>query len=241
MGIQALLQQNHTHRTGPVRTPRPDARRPPTRSAVPAAAVLSGPELRTLYLLHGRALLGAMLKVTAGDRARAEDIVQETMLRAWRHPDLRTPGLESARPWLFTVGRRIAIDHWRMLTVRPEEVHDDVAYDRADPADPYDTLLTRHQLRAALTRLDPTHREVVEHIHLLGHSIADTARLLQIPEGTVKSRTHYALRHLRALLIDRNPDPAWMPALGGRSGVEWSGVEWSGPDRGRVRPARGAA
>ena len=58
------------------------------------------------------------LRLTGGDRGRAEDVVQETMLRAWRHPEALDPARGEIRPWLFTVARRIAIDAHRAALVR---------------------------------------------------------------------------------------------------------------------------
>jgi len=60
------------------------------------------------------------MHLTSGDRQRAEDIVQETLLRAWQHPDAiaeRPP-----RPWLFAVARNLAVDAYRARKARPREV-----------------------------------------------------------------------------------------------------------------------
>lgn len=78
--------------------------------------------LAELYRLHGGYLLRALLRVTNGDRGKAEDILQETLLRAWQHPEAISRGTEQSRPWLFTVARRIAIDHFRMAAARAQEV-----------------------------------------------------------------------------------------------------------------------
>src|SRR5260221_9657974 len=66
-----------------------------------------------LWRHHGSALMRFACKLTLGDRQRAEDIVQETLLRAWRHPEVLGTGRAPIRPWLFTVARRVAIDVWR--------------------------------------------------------------------------------------------------------------------------------
>src|ERR1022692_1255980 len=62
--------------------------------------------VRALYAEHGGALLRYALHLTGGDRQRAEDLVQETIVRAWRHPDALTD--RPARPWLFAVARNLA-------------------------------------------------------------------------------------------------------------------------------------
>src|SRR4051794_23294687 len=78
--------------------------------------------LAELSRLHGPYLLRALIRVTSGDRGRAEDIMQETLIRAWQHPEAFTRGPEHGRPWLITVARRIAIDHYRMQAARAQEV-----------------------------------------------------------------------------------------------------------------------
>src|SRR5829696_4522413 len=74
--------------------------------------------LRALYDGH------AALRLTNGDRARAEDIVQETLLRAWRNLEVLDDDVRPVRPWLFTVAQRLAIDAHRARRARPAEVGD---------------------------------------------------------------------------------------------------------------------
>ena len=75
--------------------------------------------VRALYAEHGGALLRYTLHLTGGDRQRAEDLVQETIVRAWRHPEAL--GDRLARPWLFAVARNLAVDSYRARQARPPE------------------------------------------------------------------------------------------------------------------------
>src|SRR5690606_15376938 len=77
---------------------------------------------RALHAEYGDALYGYALRLVGGDRQRAEDLVQETLLRAWRHPEALDPGRGSVRAWLFTTARHLAIDAWRRRSVRVSEV-----------------------------------------------------------------------------------------------------------------------
>src|SRR5258705_11898599 len=77
--------------------------------------------LRALYAEHGDALFAHALRLASGDRQRAEDLVQETLLRAWRHPEALDPDRGSVRAWLFTTARNLAIDSWRRRSVRGGE------------------------------------------------------------------------------------------------------------------------
>jgi RNA polymerase sigma-70 factor (ECF subfamily) len=154
-----------------------------------------------LWARHGRALLRFACKLTLGDRQRAEDIVQETLLRAWRHPEITGNGRAPLRPWLFTVARRIAIDMWRARTRDPDQPGDPCP-DLPDPTDPIDSAITALDVRNALATLSPAHRRVITELYFNSRSVAETADILGIPPGTVKSRAHYATRQLRHALTD---------------------------------------
>src|SRR5215475_16117532 len=78
--------------------------------------------LRAMFAEHGDALYAHALRLVSGDRQRAEDLVQETLLRAWRHPGAMDPDRGSVRAWLFTTARNLAIDSWRRRSVRVTEV-----------------------------------------------------------------------------------------------------------------------
>jgi RNA polymerase sigma-70 factor (ECF subfamily) len=152
-----------------------------------------------LWRNHGTALMRFACKLTVGDWQRAEDIVQETLLRAWRHPEVVGTGRAPIRPWLYTVARRVAIDMWR-ARARTEEVADGEQPDMLDPSDYIEQTITGLDVRAALGTLSAPHRRVILEIYYNNRSVAETARLLGIPPGTVKSRAHYATRQLRRVL-----------------------------------------
>jgi RNA polymerase sigma-70 factor (ECF subfamily) len=154
--------------------------------------------VRTLYQEHAGALWSFVVPLVGGDRVRAQDVVQETMLRAWRQPDVVASAQGSVRPWLFTVARHIVIDEWRRhrtdrdvpLDAAPEVAEDDRT----------DAVLDTWIVSEALTRLSADHRAVLDQCYFQGRSTAEAAAALGVPEGTVKSRAHYALRALRLSL-----------------------------------------
>ena len=151
--------------------------------------------LRELHDQHARALWAFVVQLTRGDHGRAQDVVQETLLRAWRNPRVLAQADGSARGWLFTVARRIVIDEWRSSRSRPEHVTDDVP--ERPVADATEPIADRHVLLAAMRTLSREHREVLLECYYRGSSVAEAAATLGIPPGTVKSRTHYALRALK--------------------------------------------
>jgi RNA polymerase sigma-70 factor (ECF subfamily) len=156
--------------------------------------------MRVLFEEHAAVLWRYVVRLT-GDAARAEDVVQETLLRAWRHPEVTGDSERSARAWLFTVARNLVIDERRSARFRSETGTPDVeqAADRAGP-DEVETALDRMLLSEALAQLSEDHRAVISRAYYQGASTAQIAADLQIAEGTVKSRLHYGMRALRLRL-----------------------------------------
>jgi RNA polymerase sigma-70 factor, ECF subfamily len=158
--------------------------------------------LSELYAEHGTALKFFVMRLNAGDRHLAEDIMQETMLRAWRNIDSLRGSGRPLRPWLFTVARRLVIDAQRHRETLPHEVvyPSDSAADRSFDAG-FEAVNTRDEVIRALKSLAPEQRELIVGIHYLGMSVAEVAQKLGIPPGTVKSRAYYTLQALRAQLL----------------------------------------
>jgi len=156
--------------------------------------------LRTMHDEHGDALQAYALRLCQGDRQRAEDLVQETLLRAWRHPASMDPSQGSVRAWLFTTARNLAIDAWRRRSVRVTEVVTDQPPEPPPEVNEADRAVEAWTIAEALNRLSPPHREVLMECFYRGRSVAEAAVRLGVPPGTVKSRTHYALRALRVAL-----------------------------------------
>lgn len=151
--------------------------------------------MRVLYDEHAAALWRYAMRLTR-DRARSEDVVQETLLRAWQHPEVIGDGERSARAWLFTVARNMIIDERRSARFRSEVGTLDAAPEDTAPNE-VDSALDRLLIGDAIAQLSADHRAVVRRSYYLGWSTAQIAADLDIAEGTVKSRLHYAIRALR--------------------------------------------
>jgi RNA polymerase sigma-70 factor, ECF subfamily len=162
--------------------------------------------LRALYDAHASVLLAYAMRLTGGDRARAEDVVQETLVRAWRNLDRLDDAVAPVRPWLFTVAQRVAIDAHRARRARPTEVGDGMLA-VVPGLDQTDAMLDRVVVSEALDSLSREHRAVLVETYYRGRSVAEAAQVLGVPAGTVKSRCYYALRALKLALAERGVTP----------------------------------
>lgn len=174
------------------------ASRTPSRQTAGEALV------RALYEEHGRALLAYATRLTR-DRAAAEDVVQETLMRAWRHPEVLVNGRGSVRGWLLTVARNLVTDRIRARSARPAEVAESDSQPAATTRDHAAQVVDSLVVMGAMDTLSDDHREVLQEVYFRGRSIAEAAEVLSIPPGTVKSRCYYALRAMRTSL---DPDAA---------------------------------
>nr|WP_308113788.1 sigma-70 family RNA polymerase sigma factor [Kineosporia corallincola] len=162
--------------------------------------------VQSLYTHHAASLQAYVTRIL-GDAQQAEDVVQETMLRAWRHADRLTcfPGDPSSlHRWLSRVARNVAFDRIRARNARPTEVEESER-DVEITADHAGAVVDSVLLANALADLSPKHRQVLEHVYLGGYTTAEAAAVLGIPVGTVKTRTHHALRRLRVRLAPERP------------------------------------
>jgi RNA polymerase sigma-70 factor, ECF subfamily len=161
--------------------------------------------ITALYQSYRAPLMSFVLRLTGGDRQHAEDIVQETMVRAWREAgrlDLSGPSL---MPWLTAVARRIVIDEHRRRSARPAESAG--AYPELTVADSAADTVLRVAVADAMGQLTSSHRQVLHATILDDQTASQAAAALGIPVGTVKSRVHYALRVLEVVLAERGLRP----------------------------------
>ena len=160
--------------------------------------------LRALHDQHAHALWSYVVGLTNGDRGRAQDVVQETLLRAWRNPAVLEQAGGSGRSWLFTVAKRIVIDEWRSARRRREVVSD--TYPEHAVTDTAQQTVDRQLVLAALRTLSTEHRQVLLECYYRGASVSEAAQTLGVPPGPIKSRTHYALHALRQAVDGASAD-----------------------------------
>ncbi len=155
-----------------------------------------------LYSLYAKALRG-YVEQFCPDRASADDIVQETFIRAWRHLPQLSADDRPVRPWLFRVARNLLIDANRATRTRPMTVPGPSAGEAGTDSG-MEEILDRQLVSAALQHLSPAHQTVLVETFYRGGTMATVARELGIPHGTARSRLHYALEALRKQLQEHD-------------------------------------
>jgi len=160
-------------------------------------------------LVHLDGLYGLALRLSGGDGARAEDLVQEAVLKAYRSWDRFEVGT-NCRAWLMTILRNTFINQFRRQKSRPPDVEFDEVADRpathalyeADPEGRLFDHIIDARVIAAIDDLPEEFRVAVVLSDLEGLSYQEVAELMDIPVGTVKSRLFRARRRLQERLYE---------------------------------------
>ncbi|MGW3134932.1 sigma-70 family RNA polymerase sigma factor [Streptomyces sp. NPDC001139] len=157
--------------------------------------------MRDMYAIHAKALRAYISKRVDGDAYLAEDLAQETFLRALNRFDPASVQVEELRPWLVTVARRLIIDSHRKKAVRPPETSlERIQHDIAG-RDETGRITRKIALMQAFETLRPAQRRVLIESYFHDRSSFEAAQILGIPIGTVRSRTFYAIRSLKEALV----------------------------------------
>ncbi len=154
---------------------------------------------REIYRRYERRLYGLGMNLLR-DTGLAEELVQETCLRLWRTADRFDERRGSASTFIFAIARRLAIDIWRRPSSRPflPETEGEAGGD-----DDFDRVVLALTVRDALDTLSEEHRRVLQLAYAGDLTQADIAARLGIPLGTVKSRSHNALRSFKRAVEER--------------------------------------
>jgi RNA polymerase sigma-70 factor (ECF subfamily) len=157
------------------------------------------PALIEAYRRHAGAVFTVARRVL-NDPARAEDTVQEVFVRLWNQPEKFDPERGSLRSYLLSQTHGRAVDILRSNTARQRREEREVASLAGAPYDLEDEvqdLVRAEQIRAAVVHLPENERRAIELAYFGGYTYREVARILEEPEGTVKTRIRSGLRRLR--------------------------------------------
>jgi RNA polymerase sigma-70 factor (ECF subfamily) len=152
----------------------------------------------SLYRRYARSVFGLALR-RLGDRGRAEDAVQETFAAVWRSASTYMPERGNGAPWLYAVARNAIVDRARARVEPPAEAPDTPAPE-AGPAERAEAEYVAWRVHRALVDLPESERQVLELAYWGELSQSEVASFLNIPLGTVKTRTRSALSRLAGML-----------------------------------------
>jgi RNA polymerase sigma factor (sigma-70 family) len=191
-------------RTRVVRLVDGDVDGPSDAALLTAVALGDGDACRTFVDRHASRVLGVAVSVCR-DRTLAEDVSQRAFEQAWRHAASFDPARASARTWLLTITRRLAIDELRRRRISPVAPDDLLGLLAPAAADTERAGLAsagRARVIAALRTLPDEQCRAVVLASLGGHSAREVAEIEDVPLGTAKTRIRLGLRRLRAELAD---------------------------------------
>jgi RNA polymerase sigma-70 factor (ECF subfamily) len=160
--------------------------------------------LAEVYRRHGQAVYGLARRVLQ-DATEAEDVTQEVFLRLWRQPDRFDPDRGSLRSFLLAQAHGRAVDAVRSSSSRRQrEAREAVRTARAgyDMQHEIWDLALADQVAHAMNELSGDERQAIELAYFEGRTYREVARLLEQPEGTVKSRIRTGMHRMRAALAD---------------------------------------
>ncbi len=160
--------------------------------------------LDAAYSAYGAELYRFALR-GLGDKGAAEDVVQETFLRAWRAADRFDENIASLRVWLFAIARNTMISHVRASQARPSAATvaetPEEGTGRASAGEDFtERLLRSWVIEEALQRVSEEHRTAIVETHLKDRPYSEVAAEYGVPVGTLRSRVFYGLKALRAAI-----------------------------------------
>jgi RNA polymerase sigma-70 factor (ECF subfamily) len=145
-------------------------------------------------------LKGFLMKGSSLGPERAEELVQETMIKVWRKADSFNATKSSASTWIYTIARNCRIDWLRREAKSSRDIEAEDIYESSEENTSYTSLVqirNRDRIRENLVLLPPEQLEVIAKIYFEGKSHSEVAAELTLPLGTVKSRIRLALNRLQ--------------------------------------------
>ena len=140
-----------------------------------------------------------------GAELKADELVQEVMIRVWLKASKYNPQLSNLNTWVFTLARNCRIDQFRqnnryVTAIDPTEIFNDIEDDNPGPFQQIQNRRTETNIRKSLKELPRSQAEILTKVYLEGKTHQQASTELQLPLGTVKSRVRLALKKLKVLV-----------------------------------------
>lgn len=161
------------------------------------------PALAEAYRRHGGSVYSVAKRVTQ-DPAQAEEVTQDVFLRLWEQPERFDPSRGTLRSYLLVQTHRRAVDRLRQNVARQRRQEREArlsAPRTPNVEEDVNHLALAERVRGAFSALEPGERQAIGLAYFGGHTYRDVARLLEQPEGTVKSRIRSGLRRMQSELV----------------------------------------
>jgi RNA polymerase sigma-70 factor (ECF subfamily) len=166
--------------------------------------------MRLLYARHSVRVFRFLLRMVRNE-ATAEDVMNETLLEVWRGAG-RFEARSQVSTWILGIARFKALSALRQRSYL--ELDDETAESIEDQADDPETLVQRADrgaiLQGCLKQLSSAHRQVIDLVYYHEQSLEEVARIVGVPENTVKTRVYYARKRIAELMVARGIDRAWL-------------------------------
>jgi RNA polymerase sigma-70 factor, ECF subfamily len=194
------------HNSTPAEAARPFLTTMPDEILIALIAAQDKNAMGILFTRHNVRVYRFLLRIS-GDAAAAEDLVSEVFLDVWRHAD-RFEARAKVSTWILAIARFKAASARRRKPF--EHLDEGAAAAVADDSDDPEAALHNKRrsaiLRDCLMRLSPEHREILDLIYYHGQSVAEAARIVGVPENTVKTRAFHARKRIAQLMAMRGVD-----------------------------------
>jgi RNA polymerase sigma-70 factor (ECF subfamily) len=153
-----------------------------------------------LYKLYSNCLFNITLKIVHS-RETAEDVLQDSFIKIWKHIDTYDPGKGSLFTFILNIARNTAIDKTRSLAYKQEInglMFNPLLVDKREYVQQKTDLLG---VSECINKLSPQHQDLIKYVYFDGYTHEEAAKVLEIPLGTAKSRLKAAIGQLRVLAV----------------------------------------
>lgn len=165
--------------------------------------------MEVFYLRHKAKVVRCAMRFVRNPSV-AEEVVSDVFQYVW-HKAGAFKSHSQVSTWLLAIARNKALDaRWQRS---PEPLDEDFADTLVDESDDPEATMYRKENRGivheCLSHLSPAHRTIIDLVYLQEKPIGEVAKLIQVPENTVKTRMFYARQRMKGLLVDKGVDQSW--------------------------------